>query len=90
MMELQGFANRHSYLSVQLEKLYQQLSDSHDAVDLSASVTQLNNDICELQRDVMEAVIRRSRSPAAVTWASATGYPQLTHVLDDHEDLEEV
>lgn len=69
MMELQGFASRHSFLSVQLEKLYQQLSDSHDAVGLSASVTQLNNDICELQRNVMESVIRRSRSPAAVTWA---------------------
>lgn len=90
MMELQGFASRHSYLSVQLEKLYQQLSGPHVNVGFTASVRQLNDDICELQRDVMDAVMRRFSSPAPETRFSPTGCPQLTHALDDHEDHEDL
>ena len=89
-MKLQGFASRHSYLRVQLEKLYQQLSGPPDIVGFSASVTQLNDDICELQRDVMESVLLRSRSPAPGTRSSPTERPQLTQALGDQEDLEEV
>lgn len=59
MRELEGFASRHGILSVELEKLYEKLSDNN-ARHFAASVKRLNDDICQLQREVMEAVIARS------------------------------
>lgn len=63
MRELAGFASRHRTLSVPLERLYSQLARPHDAVDFAASVRQLNDEICELQRDVMWSDMDRSKLP---------------------------
>lgn len=59
MIELEQFARRHAELSTTLNNLYSQLGDDQPGDRFSAAITELNERICELQRDVLRRVLNQ-------------------------------
>lgn len=60
MQEVTQFAARHAVLSEELSRLYGLIDTRSNSGSFSADLLDLNNRICELQRDVLAKITRHS------------------------------